>query len=184
MSEEKKLNCSQAKEQLDNLIDCMVEARLQKSASGESFEPQGALASHLSDCGDCHNYHLANQVIIEAAKALPRLDGGEDLTQSIMAMIEIEQESQAVAITDAVTAAPSIFAAHSNIFLALSFMAFTLITSGVLSDSPWPVNPSASSDWLWSAASWGLALLAVALLRPLIESGRGISSGNRSVAKA
>ncbi|MBS1991176.1 MAG: hypothetical protein JSS86_20270 [Cyanobacteria bacterium SZAS LIN-2] len=180
MSEEKKLNCSQAKEQLDNLIDCMVEARLQKSASGESFEPQGALASHLSDCGDCHNYHLANQVIIEAAKALPRLDGGEDLTQSIMAMIEIEQEQQ----SQAVTAAPSIFAAHSNIFLALSFMAFTLITSGVLSDSPWLVNPSASSDWLWSAASWGLALLAVALLRPLIESGRGVSSGNRSVAKA
>jgi len=55
MSEEYKLNCEKAKEQLDMLIDCMVEARLKEARSpgqtleGQNFEPQDALKDHLSE---------------------------------------------------------------------------------------------------------------------------------------
>ena len=185
MSEEYKLNCEKAKEQLDMLIDCMVEARLKEARSpgqtleGQNFEPQDALKDHLSDCSECHNYHLANQVLIEAAKSLPRLDAGEDLTQSIMAMIEVEQNAmleQTNQITTTTTATTtngvvtqSFFAKHNNIFLIASFIAFTVITSGVFADNAPLADGAASSDWIWSACSWALALVVVAMFKPFIE---------------
>jgi len=191
MSEEYKLDCEKAKEQLDMLIDLMVEERLKQAqnksldatnlASG-SFEPQGALKNHLADCTQCHNYHLANQVLIEAAKALPRLEADEDFTQSIMAMIEVEQNSQNT-IAPQNTHVPSFFARHNNIFLVASFIAFTLITSGVFADNAPLADGAASSDWIWSTGSWALALLVVALLKPFIE-GNGSSAGQSRTAKA
>ncbi len=103
------LNCQQARDQLDLLIEAMVDARIQAesdsslgTAEGEekyklehnAFEPAGPLKVHLAECADCHNYQLANRVIIEAARALPKLVADEALTQSIMAMVQASQESE------------------------------------------------------------------------------------------
>jgi len=173
MSEEAKPSCDQSKEQLDLLIDSMVEARLNQAQGLESFDPQGALQEHLLECADCHNYHLANRVLIEAAKSLPRLDGGEELTSSIMAMIEEAQMAEA--------SPQSFFARHNNVILIASFIAFTLFTSGIFTDSSALGESPMSSDWIWSSGSWALALMVVALLKPFIEGNWSIDSHSRTV---
>jgi hypothetical protein len=184
MSENEPLNCQQAKDQLDNLIEAMVEARLHpdvgpQNAPGpfadsfdSSFEPRGALKEHLADCSECHNYQLANRVIIEAARALPRLEGDEALTQSILAAIETGEVEKSEAKASAPAPASPRLTAGSALVLAASFMAFTLTTSGFTPDA------------VWSAGSWALALVMVALLKPLIEGNLNINSATNSMAKA
>jgi predicted anti-sigma-YlaC factor YlaD len=181
--EENQSNCHKFKDQLDSLIDAMVEARLQQEAGQTaiileySFEPEGALKEHLADCADCHNYQLANRVIIEAARALPRLKGDEALTQSILAMVLESQESESLAIAKsepkitAPVATQSIFTLRSTCLLVASFIAFTVTTSGF------------TTDGVWSACSWAVALIAVAMLKPLIEGKLSLTNTN-SLAKA
>jgi len=185
MSEQNRLNCQQSKDQLDSLIEAMVEAKLNPEAnqsqkalnsSFDSFfesglEPQGALKEHLADCSECHNYQLANRVIIEAARALPRLQGDEDLTQSILAAIEISQNEKSEEIVRVPAAVPSVFTLRSSYLLVASFVAFTLTTSGF------------TPEGLWSAGSWALALIVVAMLKPLIEGNLTLTNTN-SMAKA
>jgi len=178
MSENYPLNCQRSKDQLDSLIEAMVEARLNVEAddgihsSSSSFEPDGALKEHLADCSECHNYHLANRVIIEAARALPKLQGDEALTQSILAAIEISDLQLAEVKRAVPVPAQSMFTPRSALILVASFVAFILTSSGF------------SVDALWSVCSWSLALMMVALLKPLIEGNVSLTSPAHSMAKA
>jgi len=175
MSESNAINCQKAKDELDNLIEAMVDARLHpQSADRANFEPAGELKTHIETCSDCHNYHLANRIIIEASKALPRLEGDEDLTSSILALVE-KAQSEEVSASSA--ASRPMISPGSLGLLIVSFLAFTMINVGSL-------TTGISAEELWSTASWALALLAVALLKPMVEGGWSLNQSNRSIAKA
>jgi hypothetical protein len=155
--------------------------------SESNLEPTGALKKHLANCSDCHNYQLANRVIIEAARALPKLEGDEDLTQSILALIQESQESNLLSVqgpseiekekakVPAPKARQFAFSQHSVLVLVASFLAFTFIIS---------TTAGFTIEAMWSAGSWALALVMVALLKPLIEGNFTLAHAAQTAAKA
>jgi hypothetical protein len=204
MSKNEHLNCEQSRDQLDLLVEAMVDARIEAELNADptsgsagqagqiAAEPTGALKEHLASCTDCHNYQLANRVIIEAARALPKIEADEALTQSILARIQESQESELgtqtaksiPAATTAVTAVaapisngakPFVFSLQSIYGLVASFLAFTFITS---------TSAGFTIDAVWSAGSWALALLMVAMLKPLIEGNGQFANATPTSAKA
>jgi hypothetical protein len=174
MSEINNLDCEQAREELDLLLEASVQARIEsklgakaggiiESGADENSagQPTQALRHHLGQCQACHNYQLANRVIIEAAREMPKLTADSALTSSIMAMIDLEIAAQALP-EESVDAAGAkkqllLFDGKSMAILAASFAAFIVLSSGF------------SADGLWSAFSWLVALAMVALLKPLLE---------------
>ncbi|MBU6450288.1 MAG: hypothetical protein KGS72_00810 [Cyanobacteria bacterium REEB67] len=150
MSEINNFNCEKAKKELDDNFGI-----------GSTGHPSAALRSHLGECQSCHNYQLANRVIIEAARDLPGLTADSALTDSIMAMIDeeiagqkIEEERPNPASSPQLS---TLFDRKSIALMAASFGVFIVLLSGF------------STDGLWSAFSWLVALAVVALLKPLIE---------------
>ena len=170
MSEINNLDCDHARDELDLLLEASVQARIEsRLGAGAGSEPDKnsagqptqALRNHLGQCQACHNYQLANRVIVEAAREMPQLSADSALTSSIMAMIDLEIAAQTlpaegVASTGAKKQSLR-FDGTSIAMLAASFAAFIILSSGF------------SADGLWSAFSWLVARAMVALLKPLLE---------------
>ena len=76
MKEQENDLCLKTKEQLDFILEDGIDARLNGSGSEKALKSAvltDKLQAHLHSCADCQSYQLANRVLVEAARDLPKL---------------------------------------------------------------------------------------------------------------